>query len=256
MDKLTPAMNNPPFHHVPASHGFLWIRHAWRMYWLNPLMWIAYSVTIVIVGASLSMIPVVGSFAFQLLSPAFNGGLMMAARDQHRQQPLHIKYLLAAFHSHGAQLVTIGGVYMTGMILAFTLPSLFSDDPFIHALMYEPIKTLPTVIMHSHLSLTASLVLLASLTLFTAMLMAYWFAPALVALADYPAIKAMKVSFAACTTNFAAFIVYGVLMFTLLIIGSVPFLLGYLIVIPLGFISYYSAYEDLFTPVTNREPTP
>lgn len=239
-------MNRIPFRTVPLSHGYRWIRTAFDMYRHHPLMWIGYSVTIVLIGAAMSLVPFAGTLVFQLIAPVFNGGLMLACKAQQRGETLTFNQLFSAFNSHGARLVTIGGIYMTGMLIAFTLPALFSNDPLIHALLYSTHTTTPPPLATLHPSFAAALVLLFSLTLFTLMLMAYWFAPALVVLADFQALEAMKLSLSTCTANFAPFLLYGILMVVLLVVGSLPMLLGFLVVIPVGFISYFTAWEDLF----------
>lgn len=232
---------------VPFSHGWLWIRLAFRMYRRKPLMWIAYATAIVIIGALLTLIPIVGAFVFQLIAPVLNGGMMLACHDERRLQPLQFNRLFSAFSSHGSQLVTVGGIYLTGMLLVFTGPSMMGSDPVIH-LLYSGLNTPQALQQLQQLPLTpsAGLVLGLSLLLFIVMLMAYWFAPALVVLGNQRAIDAMKLSFSACAANFPAFFLYGVIMFILLLLATIPAMLGFLIVIPIGFINYYISYKDVF----------
>jgi len=87
---------------------------------------------------------------------------------------------------------------------------------------------------------------LVFLLLLIPLAMALWFAPALATLNDMPPVEAMKWSFTGCLRNLLAFLVYGVLLFILSILASIPFGLGWLVVAPMIAGSIYSAYKDIF----------
>ena len=92
-------------------------------------------------------------------------------------------------------------------------------------------------------------IVIASLVMATLMmplLMAYWFAPALVALDDLTAFSAMKLSFFGCMKNVLSFLVYGILGLVLLLIGVIPLGLGLLVVLPVLTASIYVAYRDIY----------
>ncbi|MEN6587182.1 MAG: BPSS1780 family membrane protein, partial [Sulfuricella sp.] len=85
------------------------------------------------------------------------------------------------------------------------------------------------------------------------LLMAYWFAPALVLFDGLPAKQAMKLSFAACLRNVLPFTLYGVVGLVLFVLGSIPLGLGLLAVIPVLFAtSIYTAYRDIFVAVSEE----
>ncbi|MCU7877883.1 MAG: hypothetical protein KZQ84_13970 [Candidatus Thiodiazotropha sp. (ex Lucinoma borealis)] len=87
--------------------------------------------------------------------------------------------------------------------------------------------------------------IIASL-LFIPIMMAYLFAPALVALEEMSAWEAMKLSFKACLKNILPFLLYSLVAMVLMIVGSIPFGLGLLIVSPILIGAIYSAYRDIF----------
>ena len=78
------------------------------------------------------------------------------------------------------------------------------------------------------------------------LVMAYWFAPVLVALDDLSAINAMKLSFIGCIKNILPFLIYGIAAIALFFLGTIPFFLGLLVVIPLLVASVYVSYRDIF----------
>jgi uncharacterized membrane protein len=76
---------------------------------------------------------------------------------------------------------------------------------------------------------------------------AYWFAPALVFMHDVGPVTAMKASFGVSIRNILPFLVYGLVMFVLLIVAMIPFGLGMLVMVPLSITSAYASYRDIFT---------
>jgi uncharacterized membrane protein len=90
------------------------------------------------------------------------------------------------------------------------------------------------------------LALLFVLLLLVPLMMAYWFAPALVVLEDRLPLEAMKLSFSACWMNVLPFLVFGLAAFALLVVGMIPFGLGLLIVSPVLLASIYAGYRDVF----------
>jgi uncharacterized membrane protein len=89
--------------------------------------------------------------------------------------------------------------------------------------------------------------MLVIFALFIPVLMAYWFAPALVALEGVTAIEAMKLSFVACLRNILPFLLYGVIVTVLSFVAAIPFMLGFLVLSPVIIASIYTAYRDIFS---------
>jgi uncharacterized membrane protein len=77
-------------------------------------------------------------------------------------------------------------------------------------------------------------------------MMAIWFAPILVALNDMSAVAAMKRSFSGCLRNVLPFLVYGIVMFILAIIATIPIGLGWLLLMPTLICATYVSYREIF----------
>ena len=90
------------------------------------------------------------------------------------------------------------------------------------------------------------MVLLMTLLLFATLLMAYWFAPALIVFRGDSPMAAMKASFKASWRNIPPFLVYGLVGMVLAIVASIPFGLGWFIVAPMTAASVYASYCDVF----------
>ena len=76
--------------------------------------------------------------------------------------------------------------------------------------------------------------------------MALWFAPALVVLQGHTPAHAMTESFRGCLKNLVPFLLYSVILFVLMIVATIPLLLGWLVLVPVLVASIYAAYQDIF----------
>ena len=81
--------------------------------------------------------------------------------------------------------------------------------------------------------------------------MASWFAPALVAFQDLPAMQALIQSFLGCLRNVTAFAIYGTVLFVLFFVATIPLGLGLLILFPMIVASVYIGYRDIFAGSVN-----
>ena len=93
---------------------------------------------------------------------------------------------------------------------------------------------------------SAMLALLVGLALFVPITMAFWFAPALVVFEGTPPVDAVKASFAACLRNIMPFLIYGVLGLVASIVASIPFGLGWIVLLPLMLLTIHVSYRDIF----------
>ena len=95
-------------------------------------------------------------------------------------------------------------------------------------------------------------ILLGSL-LVIPLIMAYWFAPALVALNNLSAVEAMKQSFNACLHNMLPLFVYSIIAALLLLLAMIPFGLGLLVLGPIMIAVLYTSYKDIFNIQTSDQ---
>ena len=77
-------------------------------------------------------------------------------------------------------------------------------------------------------------------------IMAFYFAPALIIFNDLDVMQALKLSFRGCMRNIMPFLLFGILMILLSILAMIPLGLGMLILAPVGMISIYVCYKDIF----------
>jgi uncharacterized membrane protein len=68
----------------------------------------------------------------------------------------------------------------------------------------------------------------------------------LVVFEGVPAVRAMQLSVHACLLNLLPFLLYGAVMFGLLVVAVAPLFAGLVLWMPLAVISGYTSYRDIF----------
>ena len=232
----------------PAGDGVKWIGDGWRLFAKAPLMWILAMIILVVIWVVVGMIPILGWLALQIFTPVFYAGLIVACRSLERGGDFELEHLFAGFKTQFVSLMVTGAIFLVGWLLIFLVFAFFAGFGILGAIIAGNSQDILSAVAASTMALVlGGLVMLA---LMVPLLAAYWFAPALVVMHGVPPLEAMKASFGACLRNFIAFLLYGIVMFVLMIIAAIPFGLGMLVWIPLSFTSTYAAYRDIFTDDT------
>ena len=73
-----------PGRSTPAGAGWDWVAQGWRLFTRAPLMWIVSIVALFVIAIVVSLVPIVGTLAFQLLQAVFTGGYVVACRSLER----------------------------------------------------------------------------------------------------------------------------------------------------------------------------
>src|SRR5690348_1012410 len=228
---------------VDGKQGWQWIVSGFLLFRRVPLVWILLCTTLLLIAATLALIPVAGQFIFTLLSPVFLAGLMIGCRTLERGGQLEIAHLLAGFHSTATPLITIGGIYLVGQVLIVGVAMLVGGETMRDLLIAgrRVDENELQEVMSSSLS-----ALLVALSLSIPLMMAAWFAPLLVIFKNMTAVEAMRISFFACVKNIVAFQIYGFILIVLTIIATMPYGLGLFVLVPTLFASIYASYRDIF----------
>ena len=261
-----PAINAPsvpappqPIHEgrrVSAGRGLAWLGDGWRMFKEAPGSWVACFVLFVIMMFVLMVIPVLGNIAGALLSPVLIGGLMLGCRELERNEELMVAHLFAGFRERSTPLLKLGllefAISLVAMLIAAAIIFMTVGAMFLGVLMGQTPE--PGATLEPGFWIGAAVLMLVVIALFIPVSMAVWFAPALVAIDGVEPLASLKWSFFACLKNIWAFLVYGLVIFGLAIVASIPLGLGWLVLGPVLIASVYSAYRDIFFTAT-RQPT-
>ena len=228
---------------VDAGNGWQWIVDGFHIFRKGAVMWIVLTLVLAILWLLSLMIPLLGPLLFNLFSPVFFAGILIGCRAIEQNEALELPHLFAGFKSNVSALVSVGGVYLAGtiiiigIVLATVGASAFT--------MTKPGKAIDAEAAMALMS-TMGVALTIALALYMPLMMAIWFAPALIVFENLGAMVAMKQSFAACLMNMMPFLVYGAVVMVLWIIASIPLLLGLLVLLPVAFCSVYTSYMDIF----------
>jgi uncharacterized membrane protein len=243
---LAGELSDPASH--SAGHGWEWITRGFWHFKQNPLAWILTIVIWVVLSIVVSMVPFIGSLVITLLSPVVLAGFMLGCAAQDHGDDFEISHLFAGFSSSVGQLVLVGLLYLIGFIIIMIVMTLFGGGVMFGMMGGMDAMENPDPTMLSSAAGVGSVILmmLVAFGLSIPLMMAYWFAPALIAMEGLSAMAAMKLSFAGCLKNIIPFLVYGIVMMIIFVIGSIPVGLGLLVVMPVITASIYTAYRDIY----------
>ncbi|MCE2999282.1 MAG: BPSS1780 family membrane protein [Betaproteobacteria bacterium] len=230
---------------VAMSNGWRWIVDGFRLFRRQPLIWILLLGALMLIGLVSTLLQPVGPLAISLLTPVFIAGLMNACLTTDRGGEPDIGHLFSAFRGHAAPLVTIGGVYLVGNIVAVGVVLMGAGN---EALQVVLSRTRNEAAMAQALRDLSSGLLTGTLV-FMPVLMAVWFAPLLVVFRGMTPVAAMKSSLQACWRNLLPFTLYGAAIVVLWLIASIPLMLGLVVLLPVMACSVYTAYKDLYGEV-------
>lgn len=228
-----------------AGAGWTWIAQGWTLFTKSPVMWVASIVLLFIVAVALGFIPLIGQVAFQLLSPVFAAGYVIACRSLERGAEFELEHLFAGFTTRFGNLVIVGLLTLLGWVAIFLVFAAFVGFTILTAMLTGNMESVVAAVIAS--TTTLLLGTLVSMALAVPLVAAYWFAPALVVMHDMQPIAAMKASFVACMRNFIPFLVYGLIMMIFAFIAVIPMGLGFLVWLPVAVTSAYVAYRGIFT---------
>lgn len=237
---LAPAPFTGECREVDPGACFDWLRQGWTMFMEHPAIWLGCAVLMLVSLLAISIVPIFGQLAVNMLLPMYAAGLLQICRHQSDGQDPQIGDLFAGFRHNAGALVTVGLIYTAGVFgLAFLAFLLISGGVLGGAVTGRV----------GGFGIALGGVMLAGLLVFVLsvpVVMATWFAPALVYFHDMKAVPAMKASFAAGVRNWVAMTVFGVLMMVAMFFAMLPLTIGMLLVLPVFSGAAYASYKDIF----------
>jgi len=227
---------------VDGGRGISWWSESWTLFMKNPGLWILFGVIMFVIFAVLGFIPFIGGIAALLLAPVFVGSWMLAARKVDTGGTLELNDLFAGFQAKLQPLLIVGALLLAaGVVMGLIVGAL----GFGSAMGFMMGGSQSGAGMAAAMG-AGMLAMLVMLVLGFILAMAFWFAPPLVVFRDVAPVDALKASFAASMKNVVAFLLYGILYIVAAIIASIPFGLGWIVLIPLVMLSVYVSYRDVF----------
>ena len=224
---------------VPMGNGWNWIASAWPIFRRAAGVWIGMVVALLLIIIVAHLIPFIGAIAIQILWPVFVGGLMIASRTIDEGGQARFSQLFAGFRQRTGTLVTLGVVWLVVSFLIVAIVIGITGVSVFGLMAANPEQVFAA-------AATALLAALLILALMLPLVMATWFAPALIVFQGMGVAAAMKASFIGCLKNVLPFLLYGVIAIVAGVIASLPFGLGWLVLGPVLTASVYTSYRDIY----------
>lgn len=246
---------------VEAGRGAAWLTEGFAYFRRGIGVWIGISIIMLVFFLVLSLLPFIGGILMTLLTPVLVGGVVLGCRELDRGGSLSLNHLFAGFSRNTGQLILLGLLQYVATIVIMVIAAFIvmpftggmgSIMHFMHGMENGATGVPPAMF------LGILLMMLISLALYVPVVMALWFAPALIILDDRTAIDALTDSFKGCLKNMMPFLIYGLVGLVLAIVASIPLMLGWLVLLPVLLASLYLGYKDIFenseVETTNDEP--
>lgn len=233
-----------------ANAGMAWIRQGWSVFKEAPVVWSGMTAAAFLAIMFASQIPYVGHYLVELLSPLLVAGYMAACRAAEEKQPVTFLHLAAGFSQARFPLLVVGGIYLLGALLIDVIMRALGGQGLqdMLQLAQKPQDMSPE--QAQELLSGALPVLMLGMLMYTPLLLATWFAPALILFDAYKPVNAMWWSLWTCTVNWRPLALYTLVLGTVgLLALLIPFGLGLLVFMPWAMISTYAAYRALFVPL-------
>jgi uncharacterized membrane protein len=224
----------------PFAHGWTWIAEGWDLFKRQPGMWIGIVLLAAVIFIGAGLIPIVGGLAMTLFGPVFAAGVMVGCKTLDTGGELEIGHLFAGFRSRTGTLIGVGALYLAATLVVVLVVSLIMGVGMMTMMGGGDPESIAA------LGITFVLALLVMLALLLPVIMAVWLAAPLVVFHEHGALDAMKGSFSGCLKNILPFLLYSVVLFVLLIIATLPVLLGWLVFWPVFAASIYTSYRDIY----------
>ena len=239
---------------VGAGRGWQWLVDGYALFRRSPANWFALTLIFGLLWLSSLFIPLVGPLLFNLFSPLLFAGLMIGCRALEEGKPLEVPTLFAAFKTHAAPLVTVGGVYLVGTIIVLGIVLIIAGGSLLPTLFKSgaDIETVRAAVR------SLAIALAFGAAIYLPLIMVIWFAPLLVVFDGMAPVPAMKLSFEACLKNTVPFLVYGLAILGAWMVLSLPAVFGplgaavmvafFMLSVPALICSIYVSYKDVFQP--------
>ena len=249
---------------LPARRGWRWLTDGFAIFRRNQLKLSLAVLGYWILMALINAVPLLGQPAATLLIPVFSVSLMNACRLLEQGTPLPPQLLFSGFQQNLRALLTLGAVYIAVSVAILAIVAAVDGGVLFRLVVLaesppEAVLTSGSVIFAGQLALV----------LFAPLMMAFWYAPVLVAWHDLSVGKSLFFSFVACLRNWRAFLVYsasiavvgallpGLLVgvFSSMFAGGAGLLsvaltsLIVLVLLPTLYASFYVSYRDVFVSI-------
>ncbi|MFO1396118.1 MAG: BPSS1780 family membrane protein [Burkholderiales bacterium] len=200
------------FTRYPARQGMAWLAAAYAMFRVHRKEWVLLVVGYFFVLVLVRMVPLVGPYAMTLMKPVFAVGLLAAAWTQERGGTPAFRLLFQGFRTNLVALLAIGVFFVAGITVAVFSSALVDGGKLVEIVSSgKPVSEEQLADALSERRVQLGMLFAAFLAL--PVLIATWWAPALVVFQDAKAGAALYASLRAALANWPALAMYGIGVF-------------------------------------------
>ena len=225
---------------VEPGACFAWLHQGWTMFLANPGVWIGSTVLLLVILMAISIVPLFGQISAHLLAPLFGAGMVQICRHLTDGQQPEVADLFAGFRHNTGSLVMVGVFFAVGIFGLAFIAFLLVSGGVLGGVITGKIAGLSIAL--GGVMLAGIVVLLLSVPV----IMATWFAPALVFFHDMKPAAAMRASFDAGAKNWLAMVIFGIFLIVSLFFAMLPLGLGLVLLLPIFSGAVYASYRDIF----------
>jgi uncharacterized membrane protein len=225
---------------VPARQGMQWIADAWALFRLHPWIWIALGLINLVISLILGSIPYASALT-SVFAVLWSGGIAAAAARCHATGVVRIADVTNSIRAK-LQPLLAAGVFAFLITIVCSLAGARLSEEF--SLLLQTVPSQPASGIGQNMPW---LYLLIYLIVSVGGTMALWLAPPLIMLTDTTPADALKQSFIAACRNVWSTLVYGLVIAALAIASIATLGLGLLVLVPLIYLSTYTACRDIFS---------
>jgi len=225
---------------VEPGACFAWLHQGWTMFLANPGVWIGSTVLLLVILMAISIVPLFGQISAHLLAPLFGAGMVQICRHLRDGQQPEVADLFAGFRHNTGSLVMVGVFFAVGIFGLAFIAFLLVSGGVLGGVITGKIAGLSIAL--GGVMLAGIIVLLLSVPV----IMATWFAPALVFFHDMKPAAAMRASFDAGAKNWLAMVIFGIFLIVSLFFAMLPLGLGLVLLLPVFSGAVYASYRDIF----------
>jgi hypothetical protein len=200
------------FTRYPARQGMVWLVTAYTMFKAHRLAWVMLVLAYFLLLLLLRVVPYIGPYAMTIMKPVFAVGLLAAAWTQERGGRPAFAQLFQGFRANLWSLLAIGLFFVAGITLAVFASSLVDGGKLLELMAGG--GTMSDTLLAAALSDTQlQLGMMFSALLSLPVVIATWWAPALVVFQDAGPGAALAASLRAALANWKPLAIYGLGVF-------------------------------------------
>ena len=233
---------------VNPDSAIAWFRFGWQCFMANPGMWIVLVILFLLIVLALQFIPFLGPLALSLITPALIGGLLYAASEASANRPIEIAHLFVGLTDENRRtpMLKLGAIWLVLSILLGIVVTLVIGGTIGMGALTRDMVVEREAVVTSAVSLSILIAFIVVLALILVIFAWMVYAVPLVLFNKFTPLAAMGHSAKAAMMNAIPLLVFSTVYIVLAVIASIPFGLGFFILIPVTVGALLASYQEIY----------